>query len=59
MNLPEERVHSLICPIGVSGITGKEPAVIAASVAAELLQVREGNAQKVSLPDAANDRSAP
>jgi xanthine dehydrogenase accessory factor len=30
---------SLTCPIGVTGISGKEPAVIAASVAAELLQV--------------------
>lgn len=59
MGLSEERIHSLICPIGVTGITGKEPAIIAASVTAELLQVREGNAQKVSLPDAANDKSAP
>ncbi|MDJ1158989.1 xanthine dehydrogenase accessory protein XdhC [Chelatococcus sp. SYSU_G07232] len=31
----------LVCPIGVPGIAGKEPAVIAAAVAAQLLQVRE------------------
>jgi xanthine dehydrogenase accessory factor len=31
------RIASLICPIGLPGIEGKEPAVIAASVAAQLL----------------------
>jgi xanthine dehydrogenase accessory factor len=30
------------CPIGLQGITGKEPAVIAASVVAQLLLVRSG-----------------
>ena len=30
----------ITCPIGVSGITGKEPEVIAVSVAAQLLQQR-------------------
>jgi xanthine dehydrogenase accessory factor len=30
----------ITCPIGVSGITGKEPEVIAVSVAAQLLQLR-------------------
>jgi xanthine dehydrogenase accessory factor len=32
----------LVCPIGIAGISGKEPAVIAASVVAQLLQVHEG-----------------
>jgi xanthine dehydrogenase accessory factor len=36
-----EAIARLVCPIGVAGIAGKAPAVIAASVAAELLQVRE------------------
>lgn len=31
------RIAALICPIGLPGIAGKEPAVIAASVAAQLL----------------------
>ena len=31
----------LTCPIGVDGIEGKEPAVIAAAVVAQILQVRE------------------
>ncbi len=32
---------ALTCPIGIPGIDGKEPAVIAAAVVAQLLQVRE------------------
>lgn len=31
----------LVCPIGVPGLEGKEPAIIAASVAVQLLQVRQ------------------
>ncbi len=38
----EEAIAKLVCPIGVPGILGKEPAVIAASVAAQLLLVRGG-----------------
>lgn len=37
----EERLAQLICPIGLPGIAGKEPAVIAAAVAADLLRRRE------------------
>ena len=36
--IPESRIAKLVCPIGVGGITGKEPAVIAAATVAELLQ---------------------
>jgi len=36
---PQE-LASVICPIGLPGIAGKQPAVIAASVAAQLLQFR-------------------
>jgi xanthine dehydrogenase accessory factor len=35
--LPEERIATLVCPIGIPGIGGKLPAVIAAATAAELL----------------------
>ncbi|MFD2367655.1 xanthine dehydrogenase accessory protein XdhC [Pseudoduganella sp. GCM10020061] len=35
------RIDALACPIGMPGITGKEPAVIAASVCAQLLAVWE------------------
>ena len=37
-----EAAHArLVCPVGLPGIAGKEPAVIAASVAAQLLEVAE------------------
>ncbi|HWW06552.1 xanthine dehydrogenase accessory protein XdhC [Collimonas sp.] len=36
-----ERLADMVCPIGIPGIIGKEPAVIAASVTAQLLQVWE------------------
>jgi len=42
--VPKERFARMTCPIGVRGITGKEPAVIALAVAAQLLQVREAQA---------------
>ena len=34
-----ERIARITCPIGVAGIGGKEPEVIAAAVVAQLLQV--------------------
>ena len=40
-NVPENRVASLICPIGVSGIQSKEPAAIAAATAAQILVLDE------------------
>lgn len=33
----EKRIAAMVCPVGLPGISGKEPAVIAASVAAQLL----------------------
>ena len=41
LGIPEERMRALACPIGVPRHRGKEPAVIAASVAAQLLAERE------------------
>jgi len=41
LGIAEERIRSLVCPIGLPGIASKEPAVIAASVVAQLLEVRE------------------
>lgn len=38
--LPPERLAQLTCPIGLPTIPGKEPEVIAASVAAQLLHLR-------------------
>lgn len=39
--LPDECLAQLTCPIGLPGIAGKEPAVIAAAVAADLLYRNE------------------
>ena len=36
----EARIATLVCPIGLAGIAGKEPAVIAVAVAAQLLMAR-------------------
>ncbi|MGA2792379.1 MAG: xanthine dehydrogenase accessory protein XdhC, partial [Roseiarcus sp.] len=38
--LSEEALARLVCPIGLLGVRGKEPAVIAAAVAAQLLIAR-------------------
>jgi xanthine dehydrogenase accessory factor len=37
--IPAARLQDMTCPIGIPGIGGKEPAVIAVAVAAQLLQV--------------------
>jgi xanthine dehydrogenase accessory factor len=47
--IPAERLARLVCPIGLPSIRGKDPAVIAASVAAQLLVVMEALAQGDSL----------
>jgi xanthine dehydrogenase accessory factor len=39
--LTEAALAKLVCPIGVPGLEGKDPAVIAASTAAQLLMVNE------------------
>lgn len=38
--LSPEQLAALVCPIGLPGLTGKEPSVIAVSVVAQLLQLR-------------------
>lgn len=40
-SVSEAALLRLVCPIGVEGVSGKEPAVIAAVAAAQLLQWRE------------------
>jgi xanthine dehydrogenase accessory factor len=41
-----ERYAGMTCPIGIEGVTGKAPEVIAVAVAAQLLQVRERREQE-------------
>lgn len=45
LGIPEARIAALACPIGIPGIAGKAPAIIAASVAAQVLQVRDAAGQ--------------
>ena len=41
MGVTASQIGRLVCPIGVAEIKGKEPAVIAAGLAAQLLIMRE------------------
>jgi xanthine dehydrogenase accessory factor len=41
LGLGDDRIAGLACPIGVVGIEGKEPAIIAAATAAQLLVARD------------------
>jgi xanthine dehydrogenase accessory factor len=47
--LDQARIEAMVCPIGLPGITGKAPAVIAASVAAQLLEVWEAAPGRATL----------
>jgi xanthine dehydrogenase accessory factor len=42
--------EKLICPIGLPGIEGKEPAVVAVSVAAQILQFQPQSLQRSVVP---------
>lgn len=44
--IPSERLADMVCPIGIPGISGKAPAVIAASVCAQLLLVWESSIEQ-------------
>jgi xanthine dehydrogenase accessory factor len=48
-------ISRLTCPIGIQGITGKQPVVIAASVAAQLLSVREAQMAQNQTTKSASD----
>ena len=50
MGMPAETVGKLVCPIGLTAIRNKAPAAIAASVAAQVLVVRE-QIQSVAVRD--------
>jgi xanthine dehydrogenase accessory factor len=47
--IPADHLERMTCPIGLPGIDGKAPAVIAASVCAQLLLVWETMAQRTAL----------
>jgi xanthine dehydrogenase accessory factor len=50
--IADARLADMVCPIGVPGIAGKAPAVIAASVVAQLLQVWETAERSTGLAQA-------
>lgn len=52
IGIPPQVLDRLACPIGIPGIAGKEPATIAASVAAQLLIVAEHRRQAAGRPAA-------
>jgi xanthine dehydrogenase accessory factor len=41
LGIADTRIAQLSCPIGIAGITDKDPAIIAAATAAQLLALRE------------------
>ena len=47
----KDRIDAMVCPVGLTGITSKLPAAIAASVCAQLLMVWE--AQQIAALEAA------
>ncbi|NYT84550.1 xanthine dehydrogenase accessory protein XdhC [Pollutimonas harenae] len=53
--VPDARLARMICPIGVPGIRGKAPEIIAVAVAAQLLQAREQYLAATHLPAGADD----
>ncbi len=55
--VPEQRIAAMVCPIGLPGIVNKQPAVIAASVCAQLLMVWE--AQQAAAVSPAAEQPAP
>jgi len=59
IGLAAGRIAELVCPIGLAGIADKDPAIIAASVTAQLLRLREKAASNLSLPIPPGDKSAP
>ncbi|MBT8087480.1 MAG: xanthine dehydrogenase accessory protein XdhC [Gammaproteobacteria bacterium] len=50
--MPQQQIDALVCPIGLTGISGKKPAEIAVAAAAEILTVQERAARAVpAYPD--------
>ena len=59
--IPAPRLADMVCPIGIPGIAGKEPAVIAIAVAAPVLQVwqalQAGQADSAATPHGKKQRA--
>jgi xanthine dehydrogenase accessory factor len=59
LGVGETQLARLVCPIGVPGISGKEPAMIAVSVAAQLVQVATAAEGFASLRASGREEAAP
>ena len=59
VGVAESRIDWLVCPIGMPQIKGKEPAVIAAGIAAQLLIVQGAGIRTAGQPGNAAGVSAP
>lgn len=57
--LTEAMLHGLTCPIGIPGIKGKDPAVIAAATAAQLLMIAERTAVDIRVAEFATSHPEP
>jgi xanthine dehydrogenase accessory factor len=55
--IEKEAIERMVCPIGMPGICSKLPAVIAASVAAQLLMAWEEMAVALGVPDSDADHA--
>lgn len=55
MGLGEKAAAGLVCPVGEPGLSGKEPAIIAAGIAVQMLAARE-RLQQRALPEKAAPR---
>jgi xanthine dehydrogenase accessory factor len=53
------RLSRLICPIGLPGLPGKEPAIIATSVAADLLRMATAKMDRCAPPELTRQDRAP
>lgn len=58
LGLSPEAIGQLICPIGITGISGKLPAEIAISVAAQILRIRQRMVEKGTMPMEAQENQA-
>lgn len=56
--LSDAQIAGMTCPIGIGGITGKEPPSIALAVAAQLLQLWDSQPANATLPQPLQNRSS-
>jgi xanthine dehydrogenase accessory factor len=50
IGIADKRIAGLVCPIGIAGVADKDPAIIAAATAAQLLQAREAQSRSTVEP---------